>query len=371
MYAAAVELKPNEQEARNKLAEIENKLAEIAKEKERTELLDSLTSMADIALANQLLEVAMSNYQQAVTLSTGDESYYLHRQIHYIEQEVVRQDSLARLQQRAKQVDAAVNAYEQGKEALKYLNYEVALANFNLFLNLADSDMFALSEYNLEPMMKFTTAKVHDIEDYLARKNANTAIVDTSRLVRPKNETFTTLLFYPNPKDPGLETVYAKHPEIDFNAPPDDQRFDTIADYSVESKLISREIMSLKPEMNVTDSTSQVKLICQNIEFKGSKVYYKFLVQNYDSTEFLTGKMILTYHRRDGTEIEVLPNYVANFPIILAGRQKVLVYLAKLIPVANDENLTFQMSDRLNRMTLSLSIPGELYNQKQVALSKH
>jgi hypothetical protein len=370
MYAAAVELKPNEQEARRKLGQIEDTLAEIAKEKARAELLDSLTSMADVALANQLLEVAMSDYQQASTLSTGDESYYLNRQIQYIGQEVIRQDSLARVNQRAKQVNAAVDAYHQGNEALKYQNYPVALANLNLFLRLADPDAFAQSEYNLEPLKNFATVKARDIENYLARQKADSAVADTSRREQPKNETYITLLFYPNPKDPGLESVYAKHPEIDFNAPPDEQQFDTIADYSVESKLVSREIMSLRPEMSLVDSSNQIKLICQNIEFAGEKVYYKFLVQNYGSTEFLTGKMVLTYHKKDGTDARILPNYIASFPIILGGRQKVLVYMAKAVPVANDERLTFDMSDRLNQVNLSVSITGELYNQKQVAGNK-
>ena len=124
--------------------------------------------------------------------------------------------------------------------------------------------------------------------------------------------------------------------------------------------------MSLKPELELADSSNGVKLICQNIHLKQNNVYLKFLVQNYDSTEFLTGKMLLSYKPRGSKDsVKFYPNYVASYPIILGGRQKVLVYVARLTTITDEENLKFEMVDRLDKLKLAVTIPGAAYNKAQ------
>jgi tetratricopeptide (TPR) repeat protein len=366
-YATAAGLKPNEPEPKLKMIEIDEKLSEIETKAAMQKSHDSLITNGEIALASQEFPLALDNFNQALQSDTlSDDNYYIRKQVAYIEYRLKQDETQRNGEEIKKNFDTALNAYNRAKNDLQYLHYENALADLKKFLSITgryDSATLLKSEYSFDRMIKYAKEKVPAIEAYLEKQGqSNVAKNDSLPTELKMYGNYAPMLYYPNPKDPGLNYVYKKYPEIDFNASPPDQHFDSLLSYGIVNNLIGREIMALKPDLAIVDSIKNVKLVCQNIKFKEPNAYFKFLIMNYDSTEFLTGKMLLTLHKQSGDSINIYPNYVANYPIILPGRQKVLVYVIKSIPVSEGDQLSFKLYDRLNQFQFFMNIPGSTYN---------
>jgi hypothetical protein len=126
---------------------------------------------------------------------------------------------------------------------------------------------------------------------------------------------------------------------------------------------ITKELIAEKPELSFFDSVNNTKLICQGIKFMKEKAYYKLLIQNNDTTDFLTGTMVLNQLKKDGSIVKNYPDYISAFPIVLPGKEFFIVYAAKDLEVSDDETLKFEMNDRLKKIKLGISIPGKAYNE--------
>ncbi|MGN6211315.1 hypothetical protein [Parafilimonas sp.] len=371
MFSEAAGIKPDEPEARNKIVIIDSELAEIAQKQIIQSQADSLIANGEIAMATQLYPLALDNFKAAMALNIPEQQYYLQRQVSYIQDQLTILEKQRAHEALKQQFDSAMSAYEKGKDALKYKdNYEEVLFHYRKYLDIVgnmDSATLEQSQYNLVNITKYVRTVITNINDELERKSIAGTNKDTVRAKAPVAYAYyAPAIYYPNPKDPALGYVYRKYPDINFFSSPTDQKFDSLLNFNVQSNLIGREIMSLKPELELMDSSGNVKLICQNIDFKHNNVYFKFLVQNYDSTEFLTGRMLLSYKPRGSKDsIKLYPNYVASYPIILGGRQKVLVYVARPAAIADEENLRFELVDRLDKLKLEITIPGSAYNKEQ------
>ncbi len=362
-FVEASELKPNEAEPKMKLNEIDKIISDSLNVKILADQYDSLTATADNALATQEYTIALENYKEARKINP-DQSYYLEKQINYIEVLVAKRDSVAYKEKKEKEM---MSAYNSGIEALKYLRYDDAVLYFNQFIGLADSTIVVNnSAYNIDNLVNFAKTKISDIKAYIIRTKLASEKKDTPHLKINNNINSLSgvTLYYPNPKDPSLNEIYVKYISVDFNSPPAGQLWDTI-DFSVENKLISREIMAEPAALNLTEGSNNLKLICENISFRETKVYFKFLIQNNDSIEFLTGSMLLSNYTKDGKIVNLLPVYIADFPIILSGKEKLVVYVTKIFSISNEENLTFEINDRLNKRKLLLNIPAAIYNQQK------
>lgn len=369
MFSEAAGIKPDEPEAKNKIVMIDSELAEIAQKQIIQSQADSLIANGEIAMATQLYPLALDNFKAAMALNLPEQQYYLQRQVSYIQDQLTILEKQREHEALKQQFDSAMSAYEKGKDALKYKdNYDEVLFHYRKYLDIVgnmDSATLEQSQYNLVNITKYVRTVITNIQDELERKSVAGVNKDTVHVKAPVAYAYyAPAIYYPNPKDPALGYVYRKYPDINFFSSPTDQKFDSLLNFNVQSNLIGREIMSLKPELELMDSSSNVKLICQNIDFKHNNVYFKFLVQNYDSTEFLTGKMLLSYKPRGSKDsVKLYPNYVANYPIILGGRQKVLVYVARMTTVTDEENLKFEVVDRLDKVKLAVTIPGSAFNK--------
>lgn len=371
MFSEAAGIKPDKPEARNKIVIIDSELAEIAQKQIIQSQADSLIANGEIAMATQLYPLALDNFKAAMALNLPEQQYYLQRQVSYIQDQLTILEKQRAHEALKQQFDSAMSAYEKGKAALKYKdNYDEVLFHYRKYLDIVgnmDSATLEQSQYNLVNITKYVRTVITNINDELERKSVAVTNKDTVRAKAPVAYAYyAPAIYYPNPKDPALGYVYRKYPDINFFSSPTDQKFDSLLNFNVQSNLIGREIMSLKPELELMDSSGNVKLICQNIDFKHNNVYFKFLVQNYDSTEFLTGRMLLSYKPNSSKDsIKLYPNYVASYPIILGGRQKVLVYVARPAAIADEENLRFELVDRLDKLKLEITIPGSAYNKEQ------
>ncbi len=81
--------------------------------------------------------------------------------------------------------------------------------------------------------------------------------------------------------------------------------------------------------------------------------------------EFLTGAMQLNLIKKNGNTIKNNPNYISSFPIVLPGKEFFIVYVTKEIFVDDKDILSFNLTDRLKKNALKVSIPGSSYNEEK------
>jgi tetratricopeptide (TPR) repeat protein len=369
MFSEASGLKPDETGPKNKLAAIDSELAETARVQAIQNKSDSLIANGEIAIATQQFPIALDNFRDAKALNLPEQQHYLQMQINYVQDQLNIIERQRQSEELHRTFDTAMKAYKTGKDSLPSHNYAAVLFYYKKFLSIVDnmdSATLESGQYNLSGIIKYVKTEVANIENELAKASVATGNKDTSHVITPKvYGSYAPTIYYPIQKDPGLNYVIKKYPDIDFYSSPPEQHFDSLLNYSIQSNLIGREIMSYKPDLDLKDSSSGIKLICQNIIFRNGNVYLKLLIQNYDSLEFLTGRMLLSYKSHNMDSVKLYPNYVANYPIVLGGRQKVTVYVAKVIPISDDGNLRFEMIDRLNKLRFIIDIPGAIYNREQ------
>jgi len=384
-YEEAAEIRPNEEEPKIKLSEIDTKLADLVKAKDIQDKYDSVTAKADLALGTRNYDTALQLYKEALNIKP-DEAYYLQKQIDFLQRQLAKKDSteleVKKAEDRRQKFNEGMNAYNNGRNALKELRYEDALSEFQKFLHLIpDTSELNTNQYNQQELINFAKAKVKDLQDYIARSKAK----DTLNAKNTTNENLPAIadtvapsfsggiLYYPTQKDlttSDLNEIKLKYPLLDFNQPPHEQQFNENLNYSKENTLISREMLLQSVELNLQSNSQNVKLSCQRINFKDSNVYIRLQVQNNDTTEFLTGAMLLSLNKEDGSTVKLYPAYISNFPIVLPAKEKALIYIINARDVSEDENLSFEMADRLQKIKLSVTIPGAVYNQGKAITKK-
>ena len=173
-YQEAMELKPNEEEPAAKLAEIDNKLADMVKAKEMQDKYDSLSEKAGLALGTHDYATALELYKEALE-AKPDEAYFVQKQITFLERQLAIKDSteleVKKAEDRRKKFNDGMNAYNKGRTALKETRYEDALAEFQTFLTLIpDTSELNTYQYNQQELINFAKAKVKDLRDYLERQ---------------------------------------------------------------------------------------------------------------------------------------------------------------------------------------------------------
>ena len=360
-YVSANSLKPDEAEPKNKIADIDNKLNTIMALQEQKANYDSVITLGETALIDSDYNGAIQQFSQALTYNQQDDGY-ANKQIKYAKYQIALKDSLTNLitkkEEQRKNVDSVMAFYTKGKDDLKVLNYQDALISYKQFVNGVEYIGSTSSQYNFESLEKFSKSKINDIQAYLARPKDTTV----RKLPDIKTLPSYSIITYHNEKDPKLNFVYNKYPDISFEQSPPNQLFDSISDYGQENKLISKDVMSSTPKTIAEGVSDGINLICQNIVFIGSKTYLKFMIQNTNDSEYITGSMLLTLKIQDGKSIRMLPSYVAGYPIVLAKKEKVIVYVTKTKTISDNDNLSFELSNRLNASKVIVNIPGSAYN---------
>ena len=363
-YTAANSLKPAEAEPKNQIADIDSKLSAIAVLQKQKDDYDSVSTLGATALIDSDYNGAIHQFTQVLTYNQQDDGY-ANKQIKYAKYQLTLKDSLSSLATKTeiqhKNVDSVMMLYTKGKNDLKVLDYQNAILDFQQFVNGIDYLGSTPGPYNFTSLKKFSKSKISDIQAYLAKPKDTTV----HRLPDLKNLPTYSIITYHNEKDPKLNFIYIKYPDINFEQSPDNQRFDSISDYGQENRLIGKEVMSANPTTIAESISNGINLICQNVVFIGSKVYLKFLIQNTNAAEYLTGSMLLTLKTQDGKAIQMLPNYVAGYPIILPKKEKVIVYVTKAKTVSDNDSLIFDLADRLSNAKVSVTIPGSAYNHSK------
>jgi tetratricopeptide (TPR) repeat protein len=339
-------------------------------------LFDSLASAADSALTDSNFDNALVDYQKALNISLVDTSgyYYVRQQINYLKKAIplrnARNEEIKREEEHASEVTYAIDLYNRAQDSVNAGNYNDALTYFRQFISFMDSTSLTSDEYDFGKLVVYSKKKAASIQASIDTIRARQLRGDTLRPQPPivKNLAPIVVIYYPNPKDPKLDPIYLKYPDIDFHSPPDNQLFDKI-DLSQRTKLESSDIKGAKPVYIAETDNNGIRLSCDNLIFKDAKLYIKLTVYNLTPSEFLTGNMLLV-KKEYSSSIGILPVYVSAYPIILPNQQKTIVYVCDYQPVAPDGILEFEVNDRLNKTKVKITISGSVYNREQQKFSK-
>ena len=168
---------------------------------------------------------------------------------------------------------------------------------------------------------------------------------------------------YDTPEE--LDHFRKSYPDFKFNLIPPEQTInlaDTENDRSFNENLYIK-----RPNVNLAFRSDEIKikLVCQNVEYKGTNGYLKLLIQNETEQEFLTGNMILSVVRQNGSSLKLHPGYIFpnQFPVIKPGYQMAIIYAFKAYDIADEDSLKFEIHDRQQKINLEFNIAGVEYNK--------
>ena len=387
-FAEAARLKPGAEPAQSKLKEVTDKLAEIARQKEIDEKYEAAIHNGDsLASSEGGLEEALKWYKAANELKPEKE--LARKQVSYVEQRLgVDSISVAKKRKQAAidaendKLKAGLASFNKGNELIRTKNYEEALSAFNAFLSTSiDTSVLNPKSYKIQ--YQFARDKVKDLQDYLERtkkpepppvvvqedtnkgKKKKKKVKEEKKAVAEDESKSMTVIYFPTQKDIDIKAMKAKYPGIDFNAAPPEQMFNS-QEYSKQKTKDVQEVLEQSPNLSIAGTGGDVALTCTGISFKGDDAFLKFSIENKSGTDFLTGPMLLTRNGKEGRSITLYPVYISEFPIILPGKEKTIVYATNAIAdMSADENFALELNDRFKKTKASVTIPGAIYNKEK------
>lgn len=161
--------------------------------------------------------------------------------------------------------------------------------------------------------------------------------------------------------------LYKAYPNISFGNPPPGQKL--AADYFIVSDTVSnhtfsKEVLEKQANIIMSDSVENIAVHLSGIYFSGGNAFFRIRLENYSDKEFLAGFTTMLLNTTDGIQIPYYPVYITGFPYLLAGNYIDMVIAVRAASIDDADNFTYTLSDRLNNITLKLTIPGNLYNSE-------
>ena len=232
----------------------------------------------------------------------------------------------------------------------------------------------AASAKNNYDQKKYNEAK-SDYEQILKMKsddkNAVSQLKKINKILNTANKSKGKQKTNDNPaKTSNEEGLKTKYPEINFEIPPPEQQFDE-ADLAIgKNKNTLIEVLAERPRLDIDDDSHKIKIICQGLSFKNKAVYIKLLIRNKSKDDFLTGAAVLTWEKKSGKPVNLFPLYLypETLPIIKAGNEATIIYVARPANIADKDVLHFKLNDRLNKIKLDIKIKGSVYTEESIRL---
>ena len=377
-YEQATNLKPLQEEPRNQLKIITDKLSDIAREDKLNEDYDRKITLADSQLIAKIYESAVITYKEALTLKPSES--YPKAQLKFIKSEVADNERRNEIRRREDEERRYKNDLVNADKAVAEKRYEDAKLAYTNALAVHPDNEYAKRRLDIIAFqIEKEKARIEKIRQDSAnaivvapvkKSKRNKSIAPQSEVVPiPKQE--TAINNNPLPKQGSkpytIEELKSKYPNINFLALPPEQPFNQSA---VESKnlQIYQTILSEKPRLNLSANNQDIKLICQGINFEETTAYTKLLIQNNSKSDFLTGAMMITWTRKKGNRIKLYPNHLfpSPLPVIKPGNEAFVIYVCKTYDILDEETLSFELIDRFNKIKLQINIPGSAYNQEWV-----
>jgi tetratricopeptide (TPR) repeat protein len=374
-YKEALDVKPNDPIVTEKIITIDKRIAQVEKDsvalalaqqknKDLNERFTGYVSKADKAYDEKKYDEAKASYDSALLLKPDDK--YTRDRIDQIEKNVVATTEAARVAEVAKTNQDEINnnynaAIQRADKALDAKLYYEAKAAYTDALTL-------------KPGEALPKAKLGEIEKALAQENAaKKATAKTTEIVPAKSVTTSTL---PGQKGLPVQQValpynqaelFKRYNTINFYDPPPGQKLVADAFFAsdtLENYNLSQSIIAEAPRLDISDSANGVRLTLQAINFEGSSAYLKMRIQNFGKKEFLTGKMLFSWYRKDGSKLDYYGSYITAYPYLLPGKEITIIYVTRAANPSTGEVFGFVMDDRLRTTKLELEIPAEVYNSE-------
>ncbi len=374
-YQEAVQLNPLEEEPKIQLKDIQTKLEAVSKATEVDRKFEQKVSTGDSFLIAKAYENAIAAYKDALTIKPNE--YYPKTQINYITAEIknVQKENEDRAKLAAYKKEEELDlkyrdALKRADQAVREKNYAMAKVAYSEVLAIRPDHDYAKQRLEIVnyQMAKEINAKNKKTE--IAKSDIAKPVVPEkiNTEIKPKDKPpIDAPLVKMAPPPYSNAELKAKYPTIDFTTLPPEQPFNEGAVNTMENASIFRDMVAATPRLTINTTEDKIKLTCQAIDFEGSSVYIKFLIQNNSKTDFLTGAMMLTWTKRSGNRIKLYPVYLfpAFLPIVTPGNEAVVIYVCKSYYINDTEKLNFELSDRLNKVKLGIDIPGTKYNEEE------
>lgn len=163
------------------------------------------------------------------------------------------------------------------------------------------------------------------------------------------------------------EDLKKYYPAIDFSKPPPEQKFDLMEAYDPAKEMkYYPQVMQAEPRLDISAKDNRVKLTCRAISFSEKRVYIDLLISNSSKNDFLTGMVNLFVKGASGTQVGYYPLFVypSPLPVIQPGNESRILVISQAMGVDDKESLILNLTDRLNKTELKLSIKGTAYNEE-------
>lgn len=378
-YTEALRLKPQEAEPKTQLKAIEDKLNALAKANETDDKYDEKIALGDSLLITKSYDKAIDAYKAALIIKPGQ--YYPQKQITYANAEI-------RNQQKEKEDRAKLELYQKQKEIDK--NFHDALKRADQAVidkNYAAAKTAYTEALAIRPDHDYAKRRLEIVTYQLEKESI--AVVEPPPppkkepkkrepkqpvTANPKNDEkiqeqriSDSLLQAAAPLPYSAEELKTKYPGIDFTKLPPEQPFNDAPVNASGKATFIKDMLSESERLNLSGNQGDIKVTCQGINFEGTNVYFKFLIKNNSPADFLTGSMMITWTKRAGNRIKLYPVYLypAVLPIITQGKEATIIYVCKSYYVNDQEKLSFELNDRLNKIRLEIEIPGATYNEEE------
>ena len=379
-YNDASALKPAEVEPKNQLKIITDKLAAIARQNEIDENYEKQIHIADSLMIAENYESAKDIYKEASGIKKTET--YPYSQIRYCDSQIkiAQQEEEENKKQNAinKEIENEKKFHDlivQADKSMTAQNFKDAEQQYGEALKIKPDHEYASRRMEIAVYQFDLSKKVSKNKD--VAKNNEPSGNEKSRgkndpdmaSVIPQKQTASPYQFQADPIPYSTEELKTKYPDIDFKLLPPDQPFNEEAvDDSKENTQTYIQVLNDKPRLDIDDKSHKIKLTCQGLNFEDRSVYVKLLIQNNSDNDFLTGSMMLTWTRRSGAHIKLFPLYLfpSSLPIVKPGFEAVIIYVCKSYNIGDDEKLKFELNDRMNKIKLSLSFKGSVYNEESM-----
>ncbi|MGB4845300.1 MAG: hypothetical protein WBP16_12610 [Ferruginibacter sp.] len=372
-YTEAANLKPGEAEPKSQLNAIEIKLEALARENKVNSKYEQEVSKADSLLILKSYDASIAAYKNALAIKPNE--YYPLTQINYVTAEIRNQkkdneaNALLDAYKKEEEQDRKYrDAFKRGKQAIAEKKYDVAKAAYKEILTIRPDDEYAQHMVRVSDYQMQKEKDVKDNKPDVKNAGDKNQVKTEKKEAKSKDKKITdSELLKTAPAPYSAAELKAKYPDIDFTKLPPEQPYNEGAVNSIENASIFTDVLTENPRLDISNSDNKVKLTCQGINFEGTNAYLKFLVENKGKTDFLTGAMMLTWTKRSGNKIKLYPVYLypAFLPIITPGNQAQIIYVCKSYYITDNEKLSFELSDRLNKTKMEITIPGKKYNEEE------
>lgn len=161
---------------------------------------------------------------------------------------------------------------------------------------------------------------------------------------------------------------HKKYPDINFGEPPVGQmltgEYFLPKDTAINSAA-ARTAMEEPARLKLTEKMDNVSVKLESITFSGVNAFIRLRISNDRDKDFLVGKLMMTWWKKDGPSYYLKPCYVSNFPVIYPGKEATIIFACRGVNASDADDFAVTVADRLNpSKEIQVPFTGKVYNKE-------